>query len=151
MCIRDRFGAGGEAIRTYSDGEEGFGFRVFCEFALQDAGFVTEATRHFRRFLKLVLPVATQDSAELAAVAARKNRYVLPLIQKIPGEPDDEGGLAGAANGEIADADDNAREAARARDSLSIAPGAQTREKLIRYAEREQDGAIWRHAGPRSC
>jgi hypothetical protein len=60
----------------------------------------------------------------LAAVAAGKNRDVLPSIQKIPGEPDDEGGLAGAADGEIPDADDDAREAARAHDSLSIAPGS---------------------------
>jgi hypothetical protein len=119
-----QFGAGGEAIRTYADCQEGFGFRVVCEFALHDAGFVTEARRHFRRFLNLVLPVATQNSAELATVAAGKNRYVLPSIQKIPGEPDNEGSLTGAADGEIPDADDDAREAARAHDSLSIAPGS---------------------------
>jgi hypothetical protein len=137
-----QFGAGGEAIRTYADGEEGFGFRVFCEFAFQDAGFVTEAGRQFRRFLDLVFPVATQNSAERAAVAAGKNRDVLPSIQKIPGEPDDEGGLTGAAEGQIADADDDTREAARGHDSLSIGPGAQARENLIRYGERKQHGAI---------
>jgi len=60
----------------------------------------------------------------LAAVAARKNRDVFPSIQKIAGEPDDEGSLTGAAEGQIADADDDAREAARGHDSLSIGPGA---------------------------
>ena len=137
-----QFGAGGEAVRTYADGEEGFSFGVFCEFALHDASFVTEARRHFRRFLNLVLPMAAQNSAESAAVAAGKNRDVLPSIQKIPSEPDDERGLTGAAERQIADADDDAREAARARDSLSIAPGAQAREDFIRYGKREQHGAI---------
>ena len=92
--------------------------------------------------------------AAAALVAAAENGDALPFREKMFCKPNDHGRFAGAADGEIADADDRAIQALLLEDAFAIESGAPVawhaveRQRAARGASRTSGGRVIGEAPP---
>ena len=131
-----QFGTAGETVRTDAKGDS------IAETRSQKLDFVAGVIG-----VRIAEGISCVRRGGLAAIAASQDADALPFGEQTLGNPENHRRFAGAAHGEVPDADDEGMELSLREKAGAVGPGVKASDRFIWHGERPEKRIAEIHAG----